>query len=288
MDRAIFTFVLLCSCAHVGYTSKLIVILMDGFRWDYFDHVDMPGFAKMAKDGVKVDYLQPEYPSLSYPNYYSVMTGLHCESHGMVGNYMYDVNQNKSFLIGANPDQSLPLWWDDAEPVWVTAEKRGKKSFFYFWPGCEVTIRGVNPTYCKHYELSLVPQFEYSLQQATALVKNNSADIIGIYLEAPDHYGHKFGVKSQNLTQVLKEIDDRLARFRQSLTSSGLDKDVNIMIFSDHGMANVTKTVDITNAFDSEDIKVLLPEVPYVSIWPMEGKLEKVCILYLRFITLSD
>lgn len=276
MDRAIFTFVLLCSCAYVGYTSKFIVILMDGFRWDYFDHVDMPGFAKMAKDGVKVDYLQPDYPSLSYPNYYSAMTGLHCESHGMVGNYMYDVNQNKSFLIGANPDQSLPLWWDDAEPVWVTAEKRGKKSFFYFWPGCEVTIRGVNPTYCKHYELSLVPQFEYSLQQATALVKNNSADLIGIYLEAPDHYGHKFGVKSQNLTQVLKEIDDRLARFRQSLTSSGLDKDVNIMIFSDHGMANVTKTVDITNAFDTEDIKVLLPEVPYVSIWPMEGKLEKV------------
>lgn len=77
---------------------------------------------------------------------------------------------------------------------------------------------------------------------------------------------------------MLKEIDDRLARFRQSLTSSGLDKDVNIMIFSDHGMANVTKTVDITNAFDTEDIKVLLPEVPYVSIWPMEGKLEKVCI----------
>lgn len=111
---------------------------------------------------------------------------------------------------------------------------------------------------------------------------------IGIYLEAPDHYGHKFGVKSQNLTEVLKEIDDRLARFRQSLTSSGLDNDVNIMIFSDHGMANVTKTVDITNAFDSEDIKVLLPEVPYVSIWPMEGKLEKVCSLYLRFITLSD
>lgn len=59
---------------------------------------------------------------------------------------------------------------------------KGKKSFFYYWPGCEVTIRGVNPTYCKYYELSLVPQFEYSLQQATALVKNNSADLIGIVL----------------------------------------------------------------------------------------------------------
>lgn len=75
---------------------------------------------------------------------------------------------------------------------------------------------------------------------------------------------------------MLKEIDDSLARFRQSLTSLGLDNDVNIMIFSDHGMANVTKTVDITNAFDSEDIKVLLPEVPYVSIWPMKGRLDKV------------
>lgn len=81
MDRAIFTFVLLCSCAYVGYTSKLIVILMDGFRWDYFDHVDMPGFAKMAKDGVKVDYLQPDYPSLSYPNYYSTMTGTVIETY---------------------------------------------------------------------------------------------------------------------------------------------------------------------------------------------------------------
>lgn len=75
MYRAILTFVFLCSCVHVGYTSKLIVILMDGFRWDYFDHVDMPGFKKMANDGVKVDYLQPDYPSLSYPNYYSIMTG---------------------------------------------------------------------------------------------------------------------------------------------------------------------------------------------------------------------
>lgn len=87
---------------------------------------------------------------------------------------------------------------------------------------------------------------------------------------------------------MLKEIDDSLSRFRQSLTSLGLDNEVNIMIFSDHGMTNVTKTIDITNSFDAEDINVLLPEVPYVSIWPMEGKLEKVCIFYLIFIFLSD
>uniref|UniRef100_K1S5B1 glycerophosphocholine cholinephosphodiesterase n=1 Tax=Magallana gigas TaxID=29159 RepID=K1S5B1_MAGGI len=516
MDRAIFTFVLLCSCAYVGYTSKLIVILMDGFRWDYFDHVDMPGFAKMAKDGVKVDYLQPDYPSLSYPNYYSAMTGLHCESHGMVGNYMYDVNQNKSFLIGANPDQSLPLWWDDAEPVlarfrqsltssgldkdvnimifsdhgmanvtktvditnafdtedikvllpevpyvsiwpmegklekvyndlisanksnitvykresipdryflkrhprtapiviqadqgvlikapwicsecnditfssykgmhgydnvnpemrgifravgpafkgnftnkpiaiielyqimchilglkpnahngtwsnvaemmikdgvhcenhgmvgnfmydttrdknfliglnpdqglsfwwedaeplWITAEKQGKKSYMFYWPGCDVTIRGTTPTHCDKYtKVTLLADFRNSLHQTMGLLRNNSADLIGIYLEAIDSYGHKYGVNSPQLNQLLLDVDKMLQDFRQNLTSNGLNDDVNIIVFSDHGMTNLTQIVNITDVLNMSDIKVIFQEPPYVTIWPEEGQLEKV------------
>lgn len=98
----------------------------------------------------------------------------------------------------------------------------------------------------------------------------------GIYLEAADHYGHRFGVMSQNLTNILEAIDDSLHKFRQKLKILDMEDDVNIMIFSDHGMTNVTKTVNITDALDLEDIHVILPELPYVSIWPLEGKLEKV------------
>lgn len=98
----------------------------------------------------------------------------------------------------------------------------------------------------------------------------------GIYLEAPDHYGHKFGVNSLNLTTVLHDIDNSLGEFRRNLTSLGLHDDVNIMIFSDHGMTNITKMVNITEAIELNDIKVIFSPVPYVSIWPMDGKLDKV------------
>ncbi|XP_061163269.1 glycerophosphocholine cholinephosphodiesterase ENPP6-like [Saccostrea echinata] len=267
---------LIISTFYFATCSKLVVILMDGFRWDYFDHVNLPGFANMAKEGVKAEYMLSDYPTLSYPNYYSIMTGLHCESHGMVGNFMHDVTNDKNFLIGVNPDQNLSIWWDDAEPVWITAEKEGKKSYFFYWPGCEVTIRGRKPTLCVDYKLSLIPEFEYSLQETLKLLHNDTADLIGIYLEAPDHYGHKFGVDSQNLTTLLQDIDNSLQSFRQRLTSLNLQNDANIMIFSDHGMTNITKMVNITDVLDLQDIKVILSEVPYVSIWPMNGKLEKV------------
>ncbi|XP_061166399.1 glycerophosphocholine cholinephosphodiesterase ENPP6-like [Saccostrea echinata] len=267
---------LIISTFYFASCSKLLVILMDGFRWDYFDHVNLPGFAKMAKEGVKAEYMLSDYPTLSYPNYYTIMTGLHCESHGMVGNYMYDEINDKNFLLAENPAQNLSFWWDDAEPVWITAEKEGKKSYFFYWPGCDVTIRGTKPTLCVDYKLTLIPEFEYSLQQTVGLLKNDEADLIGIYLEAPDHYGHIFGVDSQNLTTVLKDIDKNLQSFREQLTSLNLQNEVNIMIFSDHGMTNITKMVNITDVLDFRDIKVIMSEVPYVGIWPMDGKLEKV------------
>ncbi|XP_061166397.1 glycerophosphocholine cholinephosphodiesterase ENPP6-like [Saccostrea echinata] len=268
---------LLFASLNFGNSSKLIVILMDGLRWDYFDNVDMPGFAEMARDGVKAEYIVPDYPSISYPNFYSIMTGLHCESHGMVGNFMYDTIHDKNFLIGLNPDQSLPFWWNDAEPLWVTAEKQGRKSFMFYWPGCDATIRGVRPTYCEKYtRATLLSDFEYSLQQTMELLRNNSADLIGIYLEVLDLFGHRYGVNSVELNKMLVDVDKTLSYFRQNLTSSGLDNDVNLMIFSDHGMINTTKIVNITDALNLTNIKIIFQEPSFLTIWPEEGMIEKV------------
>ncbi|XP_048776920.2 glycerophosphocholine cholinephosphodiesterase ENPP6-like [Ostrea edulis] len=266
----------LCS-VYFGDCSKLVVILMDGFRWDYFDNIDMPGFADMAKDGVKAEYIVPDYPSISYPNYYSIMTGLHCESHGMVGNFMYDSVRDKNFLIGLNPDQSLPFWWDDAEPLWVTAEKQGKKSYMFYWPGCDARIRGVVPTYCEKYtRATLLPDFEYSLQQTLGLLANNSADMIGIYLEVLDLYGHRYGVNSVELNNMLADVDKTLLDFRRNLSSLGLNDDVNIVIFSDHGMVNITKIVNITDILNISDIKIIFQESSFLTIWPVVGQVDKV------------
>lgn len=101
---------------------------------------------------------------------------------------------------------------------------------------------------------------------------------LGIYLEAIDSYGHKYGVNSPQLNQLLLDVDKTLQDFRQNLTSNGLNDDVNIIVFSDHGMTNLTQIVNITDVLNMSDIKVIFQEPPYVTIWPEEGQLEKVGI----------
>lgn len=109
-------------------------------------------------------------------------------------------------------------------------------------------------------------------------LKTNIFLFLGIYLEAIDSYGHKYGVNSPQLNQMLLDVDKTLQDFRQNLTSNGLDDDVNIIVFSDHGMTNLSQIVNITDALNMSDIKVIFQEPPYVTIWPEEGQLEKVCI----------
>ncbi|RUS71679.1 hypothetical protein EGW08_020552 [Elysia chlorotica] len=101
--------------------NRLMVLLVDGFRWDYADKHNLVNFKRLASKGAKAGYLQNDFPTLSYPNYYTLMTGLHTESHAMTGNFMYDPASDKYFLIGTNKDQFLPLWWEHGEPLWVTA-----------------------------------------------------------------------------------------------------------------------------------------------------------------------
>ncbi|XP_065814789.1 glycerophosphocholine cholinephosphodiesterase ENPP6 isoform X2 [Labrus bergylta] len=133
-------------------SKPLLVFLIDGFRYDYMDDLHaLPGFTELVTNGVKVDYMTPDFPSLSYPNYYTLMTGRHCDVHQMTGNYMYDDVSKKEFLIGTNADSRLPLWWDGSEPLWVTLQKLGRKAFMYYWPGCEVEILGVRPSFCEEY-----------------------------------------------------------------------------------------------------------------------------------------
>lgn len=277
---ALFGFV---SMHSIRKDNKLLLFLMDGFRWDYFDRkeLNLPGFQRMIREGSKAEYLVPDFPSLSYPNYYSIMTGLHCEDHGMVGNYMFDTKHNESFLIGINKAQYHSYWWDDGEPLWVTAEKQGKRTYFYHWPGCEVTIRGVKPTYCLKYPILGYPKLkdmQNAISEGLELFSNGSAEVVGIYVELPDKYGHKYGPSSQQLNQKLEEIDAEMGKLLDELETRHLRDEVNVMIFSDHGMTEVSpnRVINITDYIDTDDLRVVLDAGANVYIWPNPGKLDKV------------
>lgn len=266
-----------------GSNNKLVLFLLDGVRWDYLDQegIDLPGFKRIIREGVKADYMVPDMPTLSYPNYYSLMTGLHVESHGFAGNYMYDFEHDTYFNKGMNPEQIHSYWWDHAEPLWISVVKQGKRAYMYQWPGCEVDIRGYKPTFCE--VLNRVPtikNLQDSVDAGIKVLTEDKADLVGIYVELIDDYGHKYGPASRKMNDILVKVDKEINRMIETLEKKNILDSVNIMIFSDHGMTPISESrvVDISPYVDMNDIDIMLEQGPNCYIWPKDGKLEKVFI----------
>ncbi|KAI4529697.1 hypothetical protein MG293_020375 [Ovis ammon polii] len=258
---------------------KLLVFLLDGFRADYISDEaleSLPGFKEIVSRGVKVDYLTPDFPTLSYPNYYSLMTGRHCEVHQMTGNYMWDPDTNKSFDLGINRDSRLPLWWNGSEPLWVTLTKARRKVYMYYWPGCEVEILGVRPTYCLEYKS--VPtdiNFVNAVSGALDVFKSGQADLAAIYYERVDVEGHHYGPSSAQRKDAVKAVDTVMAYMTKWIQERELQDDLNVIIFSDHGMTDISwidKVIELDNYISLRDLQQLKGRGPVVSLWPAPGK----------------
>ncbi|XP_075053229.1 glycerophosphocholine cholinephosphodiesterase ENPP6 [Mixophyes fleayi] len=262
---------------------KLLVFLIDGMRYDYINDKELellPGFKQIVESGVKVDYMTPDFPSLSYPNYYTLMTGRHCEVHHMTGNYMWDPKTKASFDIGTNEDSRLPIWWDGSEPLWVSMEKAKKKVSMYYWPGCEVEILGVRPSYCReYYNFPSDDNFTEAVNDAVQALRYGNADMAAVYYERVDVEGHHYGPWSEQRRSATKALDQVLQRLDQQLRESGLKDNVNVILFSDHGMTEIfwmEKVIELRNYIDFNDIVQMKDRGPVVSLWPVEGQLSKV------------
>ncbi|KAJ8307148.1 hypothetical protein KUTeg_015232 [Tegillarca granosa] len=222
--------------------QKLLLILLDGFRWDYFDQpgLDLPGFTRMFEQGVTKSSF--------------ILTG------GTTGNQSGSQPQDRFRIISFFTPQQ-------------------KTSYMYHWPGCDVTIRNRKPTYCKPYKgVPQISDLQESIAESIQLFKQDSADLVGIYVELTDKYGHKYGPKSQKLNEIIVEVDKEIYKLMESLENDGLIDEVNIMIFSDHGMTDVSqqRLVNITGHVDMKDVDVMLDSGPNVYVWPKPDKIEKV------------
>ncbi|XP_027888161.1 glycerophosphocholine cholinephosphodiesterase ENPP6 isoform X1 [Xiphophorus couchianus] len=277
-----FFLLLLFKALQPGLAARpLLVFLLDGFRYDYIDELHkLPGFRELVERGVKVDYMTPDFPSLSFPNYYSLMTGRHCETHQMVGNYMWDEVLDKEFLIGTNFDSRLPLWWNGSEPLWVTMQNLGKKVFMYFWPGCEVEILNVRPAFCKEYVNS--PSKEDlidSITSSLAALSSGKADMAAVYYEKIDVEGHHFGPESPQVKTAVQHLDLTMQILNQKIKDSNLENQLNVMLFSDHGMTKIKwmeKVIELDKYIDMSDIVKMMDRGPVVSLWPKNTTYQKV------------
>uniref|UniRef100_A0A4W3IV02 glycerophosphocholine cholinephosphodiesterase n=1 Tax=Callorhinchus milii TaxID=7868 RepID=A0A4W3IV02_CALMI len=261
---------------------KLLLVLIDGFRFDYIGDRELqalPGLKAMVEMGVKADYLTPEFPSLSYPNYYSLMTGRNTEIHQMTGNYMWDKKTNKLFLIGENEDSLLPFWWNGSEPFWVTMMKNKRNVYMYYWPGCNVEILGVRPNYCRDYYYYVSDKnFSIAASEAIDVLGQGKANLAAVYYERVDVEGHSFGPWSEQRKNATRALDKMLQEMNLKLKEQGLQNELNVMIFSDHGMTDISwrdQVIELDKYINMSDVLKSMDRGALMSIWPKDGKLNE-------------
>ncbi|XP_018599445.1 ectonucleotide pyrophosphatase/phosphodiesterase family member 5 [Scleropages formosus] len=254
--------------------NKLLLVSFDGFRWDYLQRVPTPKFNALIKDGVQVKQVENVYITKTYPNHYSMVTGLYAESHGVVANEMYDPKLNQTFSMHTMEEYDS-RWWDEAEPLWVTNQKAGHRSGAAMWPGSDVEIRGTYPTHYLQYNSSV--SFQARVQKLIDWFKNEGINFGVLYWEEPDESGHSFGPESHLMNAVITDIDEKLGFLVEQLKSADLYDIMNLVITSDHGMAEMStsRIIELDN-YVNGDLYTMIDKSPVVAILPKEGKFEEV------------
>ncbi|XP_023229034.1 ectonucleotide pyrophosphatase/phosphodiesterase family member 6-like [Centruroides sculpturatus] len=206
----------------------LLIILLDGIRWDYVNEENLKGFTRLSRNGVKAEYVRPVFPSNSYPNWYSIATGLYAESHGIVDNFIFDEKYNDYFLMAPDKGVFKEHWWNDAEPLWITAEKNSIKTYMYNWVGCEVPIQGLTASYCKNFRSLFSWWTRVNRDTKTAIFRildhfhSNTSRLGFVYYEPIDALGHQFGPNSALTRNFLRNIDSILYDMQEEIEKRNL------------------------------------------------------------------
>lgn len=256
----------------------VLLVSIDGFRHDYFDFTATPNLDKIIEEGVKAEALIPVFPTKTFPNHYTQVTGLYPENHGLVSNIMYDPEFNERFVIGNGSETVKEGKWYEGEPIWVTANKNGLKSASYYWVGSEAEIGGVRPDYYKTFD-STVPYTERVEEVLNWLNMEEAMRprFISLYFSLIDSQGHRNGPNPAILKSSIDSIDQTIGRLIQGIATQEKEDLVNLIIVSDHGMAQLSRDsmIFLDDYIDMDDVTVLNWS-PNLDIFPISGKLESV------------
>jgi predicted AlkP superfamily pyrophosphatase or phosphodiesterase len=263
------------------FKNYVLLVSFDGFRWDYNKLYNTPNLNKLAKDGVKADRMISSFPTVTFPNHYTIATGLYPDHHGLINNSFPASDLGLFYRMGDRVAVENPAFYG-GEPVWVTAEKQGVKAGSFFWVGSEALVGGMHPTYWKKYDAAIT--FE---QRIDTVIKwlgyppEKRPELVTLYFDEPDHTGHDFGPVSPQTKKAVERMDSVIGIIREKLSKLPDAKKINLILVSDHGMAAVSSSKYI-------NIKSLVPERmmasvaggnPVYLINPASGKTDSV--LYL-------
>lgn len=267
--------VLKSGLCHFEETPKLLLISFDGFRNDYLQRAHLPHLESFKKEGVYAkNGLKNVFITKTFPNHFTLVTGLYEESHGIVGNTMFDPVLNETFNLYTKPEVARdPRWFDvGAEPIWVTNQLQNCKhrSGVIMWPGCEAPVKGVLPTRYFGYNPKMS---NYS--RVDQIVKwFNATDYpinLGVlYFEQPDEIGHAFGASSVQVVETIQGLDKVVGYLLSELEKNKLLHGMNIIITSDHGMVDAENVINLDEFVDPSLYRIFQSD-PVANVLPNEG-----------------
>lgn len=257
-----------------GLRPTVILISLDGFRFDYLEKYEAPNLRSLARDGVQAKWMIPAFPTKTFPNHYTIATGLYPQNHGIVENTVFDEGFNATLTMANRDEVQNGRWWL-GEPIWVTAEKQGQRSAPFFWPGSEAEINGIRGTYWKPYDGKLSNEARVDLVLSWLdLPAGERPTFLSLYFSDVDHAGHEFSPDSIETRDAVRRVDNGLGRLIDGLTKRGIFAQVNLIIVSDHGMANQDRNnaIILDELFDTNLARKVLWTGEIVAIFPKGGK----------------
>jgi len=252
----------------------LLLVSLDGWRWDYIQRFTVPNLRALAARGVRAEGLIPSFPSKTFPNHYTIVTGLYPAHHGIVSNNMVDRDFPDRFTMTAETARNA-RWWG-GEPLWVTAIRQGLRSSTMFWPGSEAAIQGVRPSEWKPFDDKVANGDR--LKQVLdwlALPADQRPSFISLYFSEVDHAGHDFGPDSPQLLEAARHLDDALGQLVSGIEMLGLLDQVTLVVVSDHGMSQLSdrRVIFLDDYLDLATVDIV-EWTPVVELTPKTGSAE--------------
>ncbi len=214
----------------------VLLVSLDGFRWDYPDRGLTPNLAEMEQNGVRALSLQPCFPTKTFPNHLSMITGLYPEHHGIILNTILNPFTNSRYSYG-NSNISPVAQWYQGETIWETLKRQGIKSAVYFWPGSDIDVSYRAPDISIPYKHET--PYEERIQTVLGWLEKPETErpqFITLYLHETDESGHEFGPESAQTDSAVALLDRMIGILRNGLRRLKLQNIVNLIIVSDHGL----------------------------------------------------
>lgn len=263
-----------CSPPNLAETLRPTVILvsLDGFRWDYLDRGLTPALTRLAAEGVRAEAMIPVFPTKTFPNHATLVTGRYPARHGIVGNSFTAPDLGAKFSFARRWSVRYPRFWL-AEPIWVAAERQGQRTAPFFWPGAEANIGGVRPSYVVPYD----PQMRDGARVTQVLrwlelPAKRRPTFLTLYLSGVDDAGHRYGPDAPETRQAIAHADSIVSRLVEALGRRGIADRVNLIIVSDHGMTALSpdRVIHLDRYLPSAWIDVDNLS-PVLMAWPRAG-----------------